>query len=57
MLMKLTKGVFKENIKIGLRNRRIIQCPALNWITLGQTKSDNINQIILLTEETFCKIT
>ncbi len=31
-----------------------IQCPPLNWITLGRIKSDNINRMIQLTEVTFC---
>ena len=28
-------------------------CLPLNWINLGQMKSDNINRMIQLTEETF----
>ena len=34
-----------------------IQCPPLNWITLGQIKSDNINRMIQLTEDTFLLLT
>jgi len=34
----------------GAQNR--IQCFPLNWITLGRIKSDNINQMIQLTEDT-----
>jgi hypothetical protein len=29
-----------------------IQCPPLNWITLGRIKSDSLNRMIQLTEET-----
>ena len=31
----------------------MIQCPPLNWITLGRIKSDNNNRMIQLTEGTF----
>ncbi len=30
-----------------------VQCPPLNWISLGRIKSDNINRMIQLTDVTF----
>ncbi len=50
----LEGGSFTEfNFSNFINEHLQLQCPPLNWITSGQTKSDNINRMIQLTEEAF----